>query len=93
MEYTERIKAQFNSAMWADQMDNESPSLPILSYTIAKRETNNNSDLSLTNESICITTTNNICVPQENHSTPQAPQSVEPSVIPYVANQPVDSQL
>jgi len=72
--------------MWADQMNNTSPSLSILSYTTAKGGTNDNSDLGLTNESTCITTTDNMCVLQENHSTPQAPQSIEPSVISYVAN-------
>ena len=86
MKYAERIKAQSNSAMQADQINNESLLLPILSYTTAKEETDDNSDLDLTNESICITTTDNMCVPQENHSTPQAPQSTEPSVISYIVN-------
>jgi len=67
-------------------MNNESLLSPILSYTTAKEETDDNSNLDLTNESICITTTDNMCVPQENHSTPQAPQSIEPSVISYIVN-------
>jgi len=67
-------------------MNNESPLSPILSYTTVKRGIDDNSDLGLTNESTCITTTDNMCVPQENHSTSQASQSIEPSVISYVAN-------
>ena len=49
-------------------MNNKSPPLPILSYTTAKGGTNDNSDLDLTNEFTCITTTDNMCVLQENHS-------------------------
>ena len=67
-------------------MNNESLLSPILSYTTAKEETDDNSNLDLTNKSICITTTDNMCMPQENHSTPQAPQSIEPSVISYIVN-------
>jgi len=58
----------------------------ILYYAIVKGETNNNSDSSLTNESIYTTTTDNMCVSQENHCTSQALQSIEPSIISYVAN-------
>ena len=51
MEYAERIKAQSNSTTWADQINNKSLPLLILSYATVKKETNDNSDLCLTNES------------------------------------------
>ena len=51
-----------------------------------KKGTNNNSDSSLINKFIYATTTDNMCILQENHYTSQALQNIEPSIISYVEN-------
>jgi len=96
IDYVERVKAQANIPMWVEQMDNENPQTPSLSYTTVKEEISNSANTVLVNKSMHIPhtiETINSCTPQtEVNNNPTIPQGIKPSIIPYKVNQPVDLQ-
>jgi len=79
MNNAEKLQAQVNKPSWAEQVDIESPDLPILSYATIREE-----ETVPANQAPASTQDSNNTFP---------PQGMEPSVIPYSINQPVDSQL
>ena len=80
----DRIQELSNSPEWAEQVENEVFQPTPLSYTTAEG-----------GENVSTNQVPNIelnCAPIEVASnTTYSTQELEPSVIPYIANQPVDS--
>jgi len=97
MNYVEKLQAQVNKPSWAKQVDVESPDSPILSYaTIREKETvsANQAPASTpmhTPHASDSFNTNVLHSEDSNNTFP--PQGMEPSVISYSINQPMDPQL
>jgi len=84
--YVEWVQALANSPAWANQVENEKFQTTSLSYATAKEGENNS-----TNQAPNVDLNHASLEAVLNNSCPT--QGLEPSVLPYVANQPVDSQL
>jgi len=84
--YVEWVQALANSPAWANQVENEKFQTTFLSYATAKEGENNS-----TNQAPNIDLNHASLEAVLNNSCPT--QGLEPLVLPYVAIQPVDSQL
>ena len=97
MNNAEKLQAQVNKPSWAEQVDIESPDLPILSYaTIREEETVSANQVPAstpTHTPHAADSPNNNVPHSEDSNNTFPPQGMEPSVIPYSINQSVDSRL
>jgi len=81
--YVDRIQELSNSPAWAEQVENEVFQPTSLSYAIRENVSTNLTPNIELNRAPIEAASNNTC----------STQGLEPSIIPYTANQPADSQL
>jgi len=96
MNNAEKLQAQVNKPSWAEQVDIESPDLPILSYATIREEETVSANQAPASTPIhtphAADSPNNVPHSEDSNNT-FPPQGMEPLVIPYSINQPVDPQL
>ena len=95
--YAEKVQAQANISIWAEQIDNESSQLLSLLYVIVKEEKNISTNITSKNELIyilyAIKTVNMYLLQVENNINLIILQEIGLSIVFYTINQSIYLQL